>query len=110
MDFASGLSTIAQLAMTLTSFAGLLIAFRTRRSEWQRVELHAIRFLFKSNVGALVFALAPLPMMLDETLVQHRGSCCSRSWAAGIWRWFSAHFATAIAAISGHDMNLVIGG
>lgn len=69
MELAGGLWTIAQLAMTLTGFAGLLIGFRMRRSRWHKVEIFAIRFLFKSSVGALVFALAPLPMMLDETAV-----------------------------------------
>jgi hypothetical protein len=58
------LLTIAQVAMALTGFAGLLIAFRFRKQAWQRVEIHAVRFLLKSSVGAFVFALLPVPMIV----------------------------------------------
>lgn len=64
MDAAGVLMTVAQIAMALTGFAGLLIAFRFKKERWQRVEVHAVRFMFKSSVGAFVFALAPLPLMM----------------------------------------------
>ncbi len=64
MDLATALFTIAQVAMTLTGFAGLLIAFRFGKGKWQRVEVYAVHFLLKSSVGAFVFALLPLPMMV----------------------------------------------
>ena len=64
MDAASALMTIAQLAMSLTGFAGLLIVFRLNKDRWERVEVHALRFLFRSSIGAFIAALLPLPMMI----------------------------------------------
>jgi hypothetical protein len=64
MDAAGVLMTIAQIAMALTGFAGLLIAFRFNKRKWRRVEVHAVRFMFKSSVGAFVLALAPLPLIM----------------------------------------------
>ena len=83
MNSADWLLTVAQIAMTLTGFASLLAAFRFSKRSWQRVELHAIRFLIKSSVGAFVFALLPLPMIVG-------GMEAARLWAycfaaLGLW-------------------------
>lgn len=63
MDAAGLLSMIAQLGMSLTGFAGLLIAFRFRAEKWQRVEIYAVRLLFISSASACGFALLPLPFL-----------------------------------------------
>jgi hypothetical protein len=66
MEPAEGLSTVAQVGMSLTGFAGLLIAFRFGQGEWQRVEIFAVRFLFKSSIGACMLALLPLLPMIGD--------------------------------------------
>jgi hypothetical protein len=63
MNAAEMLSMVGQLGMSLTGFAGLLIAFRFRTRQWKRVEIYAVRLLLASSTSACAFALIPLPFL-----------------------------------------------
>jgi hypothetical protein len=82
MDAAGALMTIAQLAVSLTGFAGLLIAFRFGK-RWERVEIYALKFLFRSSIGAFVGGLLPLPMMIAGVMDGRLWSVCFA--ALGSW-------------------------
>ena len=82
MDTASALMTIAQLGLSLTGFAGLLMAFRFQ-DQWERVEIYALRFLFRSSIGAFVFALIPVPLLIAGTMTATFWSLCFAT--LGLW-------------------------
>ena len=63
MNDIESLSTIAQVSMALTGFAGLLTAFRRRQSGWSAIEIFAIRDLLVASVCACLFALLPMPLL-----------------------------------------------
>ena len=72
MDAVATLSIFAQLAVTLTGFAGLLTAFDVDRDGWTKAEIAALRNLFLNAVGALAFSVAPIPFLIggaDEAMV-----------------------------------------
>ncbi|HVU29456.1 MAG TPA: hypothetical protein VHE36_03565 [Sphingomicrobium sp.] len=72
MNSADWLLDIAQIAMSLTGFSGLLIAFRFGDQRWKRIEVQSLRFLFQSSIGAFVLALIPLPLFVarfEEELI-----------------------------------------
>jgi hypothetical protein len=75
MDAASALMNTAQLGVSLTGFAGLLIAFRFGRS-WKRAEIFSLKFLFRSSIGAFILGLLPLPMMLAGVMNGALWSVC----------------------------------
>ena len=83
MNAANWLLTIAQIAMSLTGFSGLLIAFRFGDDRWKRIELQSLGFLFRSSIGAFVLALLPLPMFVGgvaEGLVWSISFACTAYW------------------------------
>jgi hypothetical protein len=66
LEPADALATIAELAVALTGFAGLLVALRAARRPWTPIEIAAIRILLVSSVSSFAFALLPLPMLLGS--------------------------------------------
>ena len=60
-DWVAILSSLASVSVSLIGFSGLLIAFRSANSPLSRTDMVYIRILLIFSVGALVFALLPLP-------------------------------------------------
>jgi hypothetical protein len=82
MQPADALATIAELAVALTGFAGLLAAFRAARAEWQLIEVAALRILLISSVGVFVFAVLPFPLLLAEVAGERVWQGCSLALGA----------------------------
>ena len=60
-DWIGVLSTLASVAVALIGFSGLLIAFRAANDPLTRSEVVNIRILLIFSLGALIFALLPMP-------------------------------------------------
>ena len=60
-DWIAILSSLAGISVALIGFSGLLIAFRSANAPLSRIDMVYIRILLIFSVGALVFALLPLP-------------------------------------------------
>ena len=60
-DWISILSSLASVSVALIGFSGLLIAFRSANAPLSRADMVYIRILLIFSLGALVFALLPLP-------------------------------------------------
>lgn len=63
MDQIAVLAVFAQLAVSLTGFAGLLTAFRGGADGWSSQEIAGIRNLLMTSVGALAFSAGPIPAL-----------------------------------------------
>jgi hypothetical protein len=63
MDHIALLAVFAQLAVSLTGFAGLLTAFRGAEVGWSEQEVAGIRNLLLTSVGALAFSVLPIPAL-----------------------------------------------
>ena len=66
MDSSGALATIAQLAMAVTGFAGLISAFRSRQRRWDELDLYALRFLLLSSISACLLAMLPMVLLARE--------------------------------------------
>lgn len=64
MDAVATLSIFAQLAVSLTGFAGLLTAFRSGERPWTFAEVAGIRNLLMTSVGALAFGVLTIPALV----------------------------------------------
>jgi len=86
MAASGALATIAQLAMAVTGFAGLLTVFRSSRRRWHEIELVALRFLLMTSISACLLSLLPLILLEapDSRSVPWR-VCQS---ALGVWLLF----------------------
>lgn len=66
------LLTIAELALTLGGFGGVVAAFSGTRDRWHPMAVVRFRALILISLGAALLALAPLPLhyggVADETL------------------------------------------
>jgi hypothetical protein len=89
MDAREELLGIAQLAVALIGFSGLISVFRSRgREELQARDLSALAMIMSAGSLALVFALLPLPLRLlglDD---------------ARVWTISTAAFAAAFAVVA----------
>lgn len=63
MDAIATLAIFAQIAVSLTGFAGLLTAFRGGGHEWSPAEIAGVRNLLLTSVGALSFSAMPIPAL-----------------------------------------------
>ena len=86
MDASGALATIAQLAMAVTGFAGLLTVFRSSRRRWHEIELVALRFLLMTSISACVLSL--LPLVLQESPDSRSVPWRICQAALGIWLFF----------------------
>lgn len=61
------LYTLAEVAVTLAGFSGLVVVFRVRGAEaWSTTELRILWFLIGDSLLVLFFALLPFPLALAE--------------------------------------------
>jgi hypothetical protein len=61
VDWNAILATLASVAVAVVGFAGLLTAFSASNSPLSRADVVNIRILLIFSLGALVFALLPMP-------------------------------------------------
>lgn len=62
MNAADALATIAQVAIALTGFTGILTVFRRQRC-WTQLEVIAVKHLLAIGGAASLFALLPMPLL-----------------------------------------------
>ena len=60
-DWTTILASLASVSVSLIGFSGLLVAFRSANAPLSKNDMVGIRSLLIFSVGALVFALLPLP-------------------------------------------------
>ena len=78
------LDTLANVAITLAAFSGLVVAFRVRGAHtWSPTELRVLWFLIGDSFLVVFLALLPLPLVLanwSPDLVWDLGSALLGSW------------------------------
>ena len=78
------LDTLANVAITLAAFSGLVVAFRARGARtWSPTELRVLWFLIGDSFLVVFLALLPLPLVLanwSPDLVWDLGSALLGSW------------------------------
>lgn len=90
MQAADELQTIADLAVALVGFSGLIFIFRARSiKEMEERDLSALAMIVGAGTLALVFALLPLPLFYTGIA------------EAALWRLSSAVFAATIVLSAG---------
>lgn len=87
MDPLAVLGLFAQLAVSLTGFAGLLTAFRGGAEGWSAQEIAGIRNLLMMSVGALAFSTGPIPALAGGAA------------PADVFRWASLAMAAFLVLI-----------
>jgi cation transport ATPase len=90
VDAAGALATIAQLAMAVTGFAGLLTAFRSRRRRWREIEIVALRFLLLSSISACLLGLLPLTLQAEASDASPAWRFCQLilgTWLVFLFLW-----------------------
>lgn len=92
MDAVATLALFAQLAVSLTGFAGLLTAFDAGHDGWTAEEIAALRNLFLNSVGALAFSVAPIPFLVGGVAPQIIWTAASLALAL----YFAALFLGAV--------------
>ena len=79
------LDTLANVAITLAAFSGVVVAFRLRGARaWSPTELRVLWFLIGDSLLVVLFALRPLPMALANWPQDLIWSVCS----ASLGSWF----------------------
>lgn len=79
------LDTLANVAITLAAFSGLVVAFRVRGAQvWSPTELRVLWFLIVDSFLVVFFALLPVPLMLLGWSPDLLWSCC----CALLGSWF----------------------
>ncbi|MEZ5650256.1 MAG: hypothetical protein R3E87_06860 [Burkholderiaceae bacterium] len=87
------LDTLANVAITLAAFSGMVVAFRLRgASVWSPTELRVLWFLVGDSFLVLFFALLPVPMALAEWPPDVIWGLCS----ALLGTWFLVGFVLAV--------------
>lgn len=87
------LDTLANVAITLAAFSGVVVAFRVRGARtWSPTELRVLWFLVGDSFLVLFFALLPLPMALANWSSDAIWGLCS----ALLGSWFLVGFFLAI--------------
>ncbi|UCC53921.1 MAG: hypothetical protein JSV68_08095 [Anaerolineaceae bacterium] len=87
------LDTIANVAITLAAFSGVVVAFRVRGARtWSPTELRVLWFLVGDSFLVLFFALLPLPMDLANWSTDVIWGLCS----ALLGSWFFVGFFLAL--------------
>ena len=67
------LHTLANVAITLAAFSGLVVAFRVRGADtWSQFELRVLWFLIGDSFLVIIFALLPVPLALFNLSPQRR--------------------------------------
>ncbi len=81
---------IAQLAVTLIGFSGLIFVFRARDvTGLEARDLSALAMIVGSGTVALTFALLPIPLAYSGLS------------EPALWRWCSGLFAATLLAVTG---------
>ncbi len=79
------LDTLANVAITLAAFSGLVVAFRARGAHtWSPTELRVLWFLIVDSFLVVFFALLPLPLALFNLSADALWGLCS----ALLGSWF----------------------
>jgi hypothetical protein len=79
------LDTLANVAITLAAFSGVVVAFRVRGARtWSSTELRVLWFLIGDSFLVLFFALLPLPLALANWSPDALWGLCS----ALLGSWF----------------------
>lgn len=87
------LDTLANVAVTLAAFSGMVVAFRARGArKWSATELRVLWFLVGDSFLVLFFALIPLPLAIAGWSVNSIWSLCS----ALLGTWFLFGFVLAM--------------
>ena len=87
------LDTLANVAITLAAFSGVVVAFRVRGARtWSSTELRVLWFLVADSFLVLFFALIPLPMVLANWSSNVIWGLCS----ALLGTWFLVGFMLAL--------------
>lgn len=72
------LYTLAQVAITLAGFSGLVVVFRARGTQgWSSMELRILWFLLGDSLFVLFFSLLPVPLMLANWSQDTLWSVCN---------------------------------
>jgi hypothetical protein len=64
----SFLLTIAQIALALAGFAGIIGAFRQAEREWKPQEIAGLQLMLEHTFAAVLFALLPFPLFFVLSL------------------------------------------
>lgn len=83
MNGADALSTIAEVAMALTGFTGILTVFR-HQQHWTQIELIALSHLLGIGIGASFFALLPMPLLASSLPIAVTWRLCLPALGFGI--------------------------
>lgn len=87
------LDTLANVAIALAGFSGLVMAFRMRGPRaWSPTELRVLWFLVGDSFLVLLFALLPMPMALANWSLEVIWGLCS----ALLGTWFLVGFFLAL--------------
>jgi hypothetical protein len=87
------LDTLANVAITLAAFSGVVVAFRVRGARtWSPTELRVLWFLIGDSFLVLFFALLPLPMALANWSSDVIWGLCN----AMLGSWFFVGFFLAL--------------
>jgi hypothetical protein len=87
------LDTLANVAITLAAFSGMVVAFRVRGvRKWSPTELRVLWFLVSDAFLVLFFSVLPLPMALANWPTDTIWGLCS----ALLGSWFFVGFALAL--------------
>ena len=87
------LDTLANVAITLAAFSGMVVAFRSRGARsWSTTELRVLWFLIGDSFLVLFFALLPLPMALANWSLDVIWGLCN----ALLGSWFLIGFFLAL--------------
>jgi hypothetical protein len=87
------LDTLANVAVTIAAFSGVVVAFRVRGARtWSPTELRVLWFLVLDSFLVLFFALLPLPMALANWSKDAIWGLCS----ALLGSWFFVGFYLAL--------------
>ncbi len=96
MDAVDTLAIFAQLAVSLTGFAGLLTAFRSGGRPWTFAEIAGIRNLLLTSVGALAFGVFPIPPLVAGIA------------PATVWTWAPLALALFLLALFAGGIDYVV--
>lgn len=91
MDATEALSTVAQLALGLVGFTGVVIALDRKPAEVSRTEAYRLNILIFSSSGAMFLALVPLGLgffSLSEIYLWKISNLIHAMFAFGFSFWF----------------------
>jgi hypothetical protein len=93
MEGDGSLTTLAQIALALAGFTGIVIVFQSPSSKWRMNDLKATEFIFEHTFGVAFLSLLPFPLAatFGEPV----------STPGLLWRVASAGFALCTCILAG---------